>query len=486
MADYGMWQGAERATANLANTGMGLLRYKADREDSAARLLMQKEQLDLQKQAADRESQAFDYKMKQQEEVDARKNKLIDITVTPQFLSAQPEEQKMWLDFMAKNGYTDESGKGKTIDVLTGIETIGKSKELYSSFVGMRIENQKKAVVGAYQELQEAMAKNPEDKKIAQLSAKYRTESQKYLSMSEGFAAHLSKLELQSEKPPTPTKSVPKGFTEDGYQVNDEGGNLVYASGPQKGQPYTGGQLKGITESGMQAAMTGVVTWSQMAPEDKEFWYQKFAADKTAKPEFYYRDPKSKSEFMSGFAQYERSLGKTGADVISGRASVDSMKKSLAKQQINHGAMLSFVENINGQLGKIGTIMDDMVSRVGVRALDIPKRELIKRFKGSGQEAVLGAYLMEVSNEINKLSQGSQASIAVLPVESQRKWDAVHDPNLSFNELKIVLEGTREMANIRLGSVEKALADTEAAINAKAGGSVSKPTGSKYKIISVE
>ena len=35
MANYGLWQGAERATGNMANTAMGLMKYQSERADRA-------------------------------------------------------------------------------------------------------------------------------------------------------------------------------------------------------------------------------------------------------------------------------------------------------------------------------------------------------------------------------------------------------------------------------------------------------------------
>ena len=61
--------------------------------------------------------------------------------------------------------------------------------------------------------------------------------------------------------------------------------------------------------------------------------------------------------------------------------------------------------------------------------------------------------MKEISVEIFKLSQGSTASVALLPEAGRQEWEAIHDVNLSYKELKKVLVGTRDMANIRLKSV---------------------------------
>jgi len=144
--------------------------------------------------------------------------------------------------------------------------------------------------------------------------------------------------------------------------------------------------------------------------------------------------------------------------------------------------MGSFVTNINRQVGKMERISKDIVKRVGVRALDLPKREFITRFIGSGHERVFEAYMKEVSAEIAKLAQGSAASIAQLPEENRKEWEKIHDVNLSFKEILIILQGTREMANIRLGSVQDEIDYTVGRMkNVRAGKAVSIP---KHKPVS--
>lgn len=142
------------------------------------------------------------------------------------------------------------------------------------------------------------------------------------------------------------------------------------------------------------------------------------------------------------------------------RAITASLRSSMLQQQKNRGMMGSFVRNINKQVGKLENISQDIVSRVGVRALDLPKREFLTRFVGSGHERVFEAYMKEVSAEIAKLAQGSAASIAQLPEENRKEWERIHDVNLSFGEIITILKGTREMANIRLQSVQDELDDT--------------------------
>ena len=135
------------------------------------------------------------------------------------------------------------------------------------------------------------------------------------------------------------------------------------------------------------------------------------------------------------------------------RAIEKSLSGSLVQQQRNRGAMGNFVLNINGQIGKVEEIMGRVIKRFGIRALDVPWRNFKVLAIGSGEERVLEAFTKEISVEIFKLTQGSSASVALLPEAGRIEWEKIHDPNLSWPETKIVMNGTRDMANIRLKSV---------------------------------
>ena len=74
MANYGVWQGLEKATGNMAATGMGLLQYQAQREDAANRLGVEQDRLKLAQEQGEREKKAFEYDQKKKQETDALEN----------------------------------------------------------------------------------------------------------------------------------------------------------------------------------------------------------------------------------------------------------------------------------------------------------------------------------------------------------------------------------------------------------------------------
>jgi hypothetical protein len=126
--------------------------------------------------------------------------------------------------------------------------------------------------------------------------------------------------------------------------------------------------------------------------------------------------------------------------------------KNMSKQE---APMNAFVLNINKQIEKVKQLFDNN-DRVGLRLLDLPVRELMVRAKGSGDEAVKASYLLEISNEIGKLSSGASASVQQLSDSAKEDWKKVHDVNLSMSEIMKVVNATRDQANMRMDSWREA------------------------------
>ncbi len=214
------------------------------------------------------------------------------------------------------------------------------------------------------------------------------------------------------------------------------------------------GQKAGASEQAKLDTQKGMVTDADVAN------YAKYVATSGEfPPEFnrLFRLPQVQLETMKRVTALLNEQGFDGADRAVQAAAYKAGKVALNFQEKQLGSARSFALNIEGQAKRVEEIMSDVISRVGVRAIDLPVRELKTRFAGSGQERVLESYLMEISREIGKLSTGSQASIAELSVEAQKKWDKIHDPNLSLKELKEVLNATKEQAGIRIKSMDDAL-----------------------------
>jgi len=233
-----------------------------------------------------------------------------------------------------------------------------------------------------------------------------------------------------------------------------------------KGDPEAKMVLAEMEKRQIRIAQAGQGGFGTIPEDSKNIFYEQYYRTKQLPP-FATRDAQSRNSFIEGFANWAKSSGIEGADVIAQRAESDALTKSIANQEKVRGMMGGFVRNLNKQVDRVGQIGNDLVSRVGVRVLDLPIRELLTRFVGSGQEQVLESYLAEISNEIGKLSTGSSASVAELSTEAQKRWNKIHDPNLSMKELKKILDETQHQANMRITSSEEELKSTKQRLSGK-------------------
>ena len=144
----------------------------------------------------------------------------------------------------------------------------------------------------------------------------------------------------------------------------------------------------------------------------------------------------------------EADTGKREFNFVQPKAIRNSLEGSLKKQQKQYAVMVAFIETIHKQSGRLRGLAQD-VQRTGLRALNVPWRELKTRFVGSGKEMALEMLTKEISAEINKLVQNSQDSVALLPESARKEFERIHDPNLSLKELGVVIDYTTQIANDR-------------------------------------
>jgi len=156
-----------------------------------------------------------------------------------------------------------------------------------------------------------------------------------------------------------------------------------------------------------------------------------------------------RQQYAKEFAQWKVDRGFTPQDAALMKTDYkagDMSLKNMAKQE---APMSAFVLNINKQVNKLEELFKD-ADRSGLRLADLPLRDLRVKAKGSGKEAVLASYLLEVSNEIGKLSSGASASVQQLSDSAKEDWKKVHDVNLSPREIMYVLNATKDQANMRM------------------------------------
>lgn len=200
-------------------------------------------------------------------------------------------------------------------------------------------------------------------------------------------------------------------------------------------------------------------TFASWTPEEKETEFKRaILSGKDYK--FSNRDAQSTSDYKKEISSWINSRGLTPATIGRIQSKYKSLDMSLKNMTKQEAPMSAFVMNINEQIKKVEQLYNE-VDRTGARLVDLPIRELKTKAMGSGKEANLASYLIEISNEIGKLSTGSSASIRELSDSAQKQWGKIHDPNLSFKEIMTVLNGTRDQGNMRLDTWRKSIGNVE-------------------------
>ncbi len=155
--------------------------------------------------------------------------------------------------------------------------------------------------------------------------------------------------------------------------------------------------------------------------------------------------------YAKEYAQWKVNKGMTPQMIAAMQADFRAKDASLKNMTKQEAPMNAFVMNINKQISKLEQVFAE-ADRTGIRAADWTMRQVRTKAKGSGNEAVIASYLMEISSEIGKLSTGASASIQQLGERAREDWNKVHDPNLSWSEISKVLNATRDQANMRMST----------------------------------
>jgi hypothetical protein len=248
---------------------------------------------------------------------------------------------------------------------------------------------------------------------------------------------------------PTIQKAVPVGMDEKGrVVVKDASGAMTYADTKE---PYAGGQLQPITKPASVTRMEeqekkGFMSWKPEAKEQAFMFNLVTGKEPVNTKGFAGQD---RQAYGKEYTQWQVDKGFKPGDIALMQADYKAGDMSLRNMKKQEAPMEAFVSNINRQISKVEELYqkDD---RTGLRLIDKPLRDLKVLAKGSGDEAVKASYLLEISNEIGKLSGGSSASVQQLSDSAKEDWKKVHDVNLSLAEIMKVVNATRDQANMRL------------------------------------
>lgn len=198
MSDYGLWQGAERATGNMAATGMGLLQMqnterhqKALEADSAARLKIAEDQAKIQNA---QQNIALEEAQKKQ----AADNRVVDLTTHPAFLSLPEAQRPEVLKFFSNNGMTDATGRGTARGLREGAQMIESSVPLFQKFMGPVVQAKQAEVLNAWSEFQQAQATG-DPKKVEAARVRFDQLNGQYHQSLGKFDEHLKNLTDQEQ-----------------------------------------------------------------------------------------------------------------------------------------------------------------------------------------------------------------------------------------------------------------------------------------------
>ncbi len=248
------------------------------------------------------------------------------------------------------------------------------------------------------------------------------------------------------------SKEKPVGMDNDNRIVMQDitTGRLTY----EDGTSYRGGPLNSLV-SKTGGTENDFKTWT---PEAKKQSFVMNVLTKEVPASVKGLGGNDRKAYAKEYAQWQVDTGFSPQDIALMQADYragDVSLKNMAKQE---GPMDAFVGNINKQIAKVKQLYDNN-DRTGLRMLDLPVRELKTRALGSGEEAVKASYLLEISNEIGKLSSGASASVQQLSDSAKEDWKKVHDVNLSMKDIMTIVNATRDQANMRMESWREAKQD---------------------------
>lgn len=181
------------------------------------------------------------------------------------------------------------------------------------------------------------------------------------------------------------------------------------------------------------------------------------------------------------YAQWQVDKGFTPGMIARMQTDYRAMDKSVSNQEKSHGMMTGFVINLDKQVDKVEEMFKKL-PRTDLKIFNIPIKDLRTYVAGSGEEAAVQMYLIEISNEAGKLSTNSAASIQELSQSAQVQWKKIHDETMPVGEMIKVLRATKNLGHDRLNSTREAIKMTRDAIEEVLPGSSGGPVPGRIKV----
>lgn len=131
-------------------------------EDKAAEraytMGMQAEELGIHKAAAEREQKKFAFEESERQKKLKEDTASLNYRLSPQYLSSEPEGQKIFDTFMQKNGYANSEGVGQTRDIRKGTAEFFSDKDRAQEVLHPSVLKWETKAQEAFQTLSEAQA----------------------------------------------------------------------------------------------------------------------------------------------------------------------------------------------------------------------------------------------------------------------------------------------------------------------------------------
>ena len=112
MATQGLWTGLERATGNIAATGMNLLQFQAQQklrrgllEESGIRLGLEKERLDIERQTAEQRTKVFKYAEEERERIKTELDAFIPLSVAARNIQGLSNSKNLLIQTLKNAGH---------------------------------------------------------------------------------------------------------------------------------------------------------------------------------------------------------------------------------------------------------------------------------------------------------------------------------------------------------------------------------------------
>lgn len=452
------------------------------------------------------------YQNQKMAEEEKQLNSPIDLTKHPIVMGMSEDVRKKWMDYGMSTGLVDQNGVTTQRGMKTLLGNIESSTKLFNEFVQdvklgpARTDLEEK--FKAYSKAQES----GDDEKMKKASEEYEKSYANYQSLfgkvQEGekyVKANQDRRMLQrqyAEMVQDPEYAKLPYIDKVGLELAAEQGNTAefnklvekLTTRKEQGekmptsdfQTFYQGRRDELIKSGEtdigkinrtiskewedrqdKRATNKIVIKTELANQDKDLFNNWSKGEQesaiiyhliTGKPMSTVSsfDMVNKRQYTHGMAKFRESKGITPQQIAAMQADYKSMDMSTRNLRKQYDSMNGFVRNLDKQIDEVEAAFKKL-PRTSLKLANMPIVKLRTLATGSGDEAAIASYLLEISNEAGKLSTSSTASVRELSKEGQDRWNKIHDPSLSFADLRKVLRATRQQANIRLESQREAM-----------------------------